>query len=632
MAQGRTYQMAFELRGKVAESFNNAIKGAAGAMSGLERKTRELKDSQGKLARFQNLDALYKRNRETYGAQAAKVSGLIQKMKETKNPTQAMRKEFDEARKVLKGQEERLKKNADGLLKMRKELLGSGLNLANAAREAQNLKDKLQRIEGAQRAFGRVREGAAPLIRDLRLVGAVAAGAAVAVVGLGVGLMRSASQFGERAERIRDVSKMLGLSTAAYQEMAGAASMAGVKQEAFESSMGQFVKRLGEARQGSGQMIGQLGGLNQGLAVTLISAKDNEQAFMAAVKGLAAVSGPAERAAQANLIFGKSAQGILPFLNRGAAGVAELRNQFRKAGGVISEKDLKRAEAFDDQMDRLTATMKGLKNSALSAIVPVAAKLAAQFQTYVDKHGPEIRKTIENIGRALSDVSGPALRFAGDFISTAGRIASAVGRVVEAIGGMKTVMAIAGGIFAGKIIGDIALFVVALKDAQSAIMAVKMTMDVLKLAMLKNPVTAIAVAITTAAVLIYTHWDKVTAAFEKAWNWIKKIVDKIGLENFTRSSESEWAWTQGYGDQAGSNGQSIKAGLGDLRGVSQVKNSQSSNANTLNFSPTINVKGGDSAGIQRDIRAGLGAASANIMDEFKKAARREQRLRYATGE
>jgi hypothetical protein len=92
-------------------------------------------------------------------------------------------------------------------------------------------------------------------------------------------------------------------------------------------------------------------------------------------------------------LFGRAGANLLPLLNSGRAGLAQMREEAEKLGIVISGQTAKAAEQFNDNITRLGAALDGVgikvaeellpaMNDLVSEIVAAANKIAVFFMLF----------------------------------------------------------------------------------------------------------------------------------------------------------------------------------------------------------------------------------------------------------
>jgi phage-related protein len=100
----------------------------------------------------------------------------------------------------------------------------------------------------------------------------------------------------------------------------------------------------------------------------------------------------AEKSALALQLFGKNGMAMLPFLNKGAAGVQELMAESDKLGTTLSGKDLEAVKANTVAKRKFGEALKGLQVTIGKELYPILTKLAA-FMT--EKLVPAFRTAVD---------------------------------------------------------------------------------------------------------------------------------------------------------------------------------------------------------------------------------------------
>ena len=127
--------------------------------------------------------------------------------------------------------------------------------------------------DNTKRAFASVNKSIGNVTGSMRML------SSVAIVGAVAGLSRFISSTVKAADNIGKMSRTVGLSAEAFQELGHAAKLSGVDMALFESSMTAFVKRVGEAKNGMGPLTTGLKGWNDELLTAIKNSKNQEEAF-----------------------------------------------------------------------------------------------------------------------------------------------------------------------------------------------------------------------------------------------------------------------------------------------------------------------------------------------------------------
>ena len=324
----------------------------------------------------------------------------------------------------------------------------------------------------------------------------VAVGAITAAVGAVAGFMGKVT---ESADRVDKLSQKMGISTDAFQEWEYACEICGLDVEVLKRAIKSLDEQMYAAADGSAEAQARF----EALGVTWVDnegqLKSNEELFKDTMLGLAAMSDETERNRIANELFGKSYQELIPLLNEGDEGLANLLQTAHDLGLVMSEEDIK---AFAEFNDKITT----IKESLGAMFEQVAADLLPIFQELADKvmeHLPEIQEKIEQIGEKVSDV----IQWIVDNWSTISTIAAIIAGIAVAIQLVTTAL----GIY---------------NSVMTVVNAVSLPM-VGTIALIIAAIAALVVII----VLCVKHWDEIKEKVSEVWNkikdWTQKAVEDV---------------------------------------------------------------------------------------------------------
>ncbi len=258
-------------------------------------------------------------------------------------------------------------------------------------------------------------------------------------------------QVANLADNINDTAAKLGFSTDALQEWQYAAKLSGIEAEALNGAIRKASMGIAEAMADATK-----GGAFKTLGVDLRDANDaarsTEDVFGDVIERLAAIPDEGKRAAASADIFGKSFTELNPLLAQGSDGIANLREELRKNGGLLSKKDIEAAGAFNDELDRLEAISNGAKAKILGALAPALTtvvgwleraipKAEAMYSSFKEwlKTSQPLRNALRFVGVLLGVIgakSAPGLlaKGVGLLAGKWGAIRSVLGRVLMVLG------------------------------------------------------------------------------------------------------------------------------------------------------------------------------------------------------
>jgi TP901 family phage tail tape measure protein len=197
------------------------------------------------------------------------------------------------------------------------------------------------------------------------------------IFGLGAAVVASLAAtmkiFSEMGDNLAKMSTRTGTSVEALSELGYAADQSGTDMENLEINLRKMQRTIVEAANGTEAAQKALGRLGLSAAHLGSLAPDEQLALIA--DRLDQIQNPALKAATAMEIFGKTGTSLLPLMQGGAKGIAELRQQARNLGLTISTEDAKAAEFFTDRLSDLWKVIKSGVFAIGSALTPLLQDL-----------------------------------------------------------------------------------------------------------------------------------------------------------------------------------------------------------------------------------------------------------------
>lgn len=235
----------------------------------------------------------------------------------------------------------------------------------------QSINAPVRRLGDQLRAMA-VQSGLPGALATLRnrflLVGAAAAGAFYAV--------RRITAAGDQAVKM---SQRVGVSAEDWQKMAYAAELADVSAAELGDSLKFLNRNAVSAATGSQEAATWFRRAGVNVRDTHGKLKPTRQLFEEISAKFAAMPDGAKKTALAMGLLGRSGESLIPFLNAGPAGLKQFYEEAEKLGIVMSEDNAKASEAFNDNLTRLHATMRGLLITVLTPLLPVFSAIAERI-------------------------------------------------------------------------------------------------------------------------------------------------------------------------------------------------------------------------------------------------------------
>ncbi|WP_334061764.1 hypothetical protein [Limimaricola cinnabarinus] len=339
------------------------------------------------------------------------------------------------------------------LSKQRKVLERQGQSVEALDREYEDLGRTLDRLRQKQERYERAVAASARVGKDFRgAVGEIGRSARNVGIAVGVaagavfGLASSTAELGDQVAKNAD---KFGLGIEAYQELRYAAERSGVSISTFDSSMTAFVKRLGEAKDGSGPAADALKSL--GLNVKDIIKLAPDEALAKISDELEKVENPAERAAIMSDLFSRAGVGMVNMLRMGSENLQQLRRDAQATGYVLSTKAARDAETFQDRLLDAQLTVKGLKNVIGAEFMPVVTQAMERFSQWARTN----RDDIEAFAEAAVDKLERLVPIAGEIVTGMTQVGEKIGivvsKVAELVGGWENLGIVIGAALGAKV-------------------------------------------------------------------------------------------------------------------------------------------------------------------------------------
>ena len=258
----------------------------------------------------------------------------------------------------------------------RRALASSASTLTSSERAAARFGNRLGYIVGQAHRAGRSVHGIAATVgRSIRRLSTGVGGLLTLVGGGGVGYMIG-RQFGE-VDKVAKFSAETGFATQELVGFAHGAGLSGTSVEVLNRGLQRFVRRVGEAKIGTGE---GLKGIEQlGLDAERLAAMDPGQAFRQVAQGIKELPGPAERAAVAYSLFGRQGQEMMGFLMQGADGIDAFVGEAERLGLTFDRQQAAKIEAANDAIHRMQGLVTGAARALAIRMAPIVTAIASKF-------------------------------------------------------------------------------------------------------------------------------------------------------------------------------------------------------------------------------------------------------------
>jgi len=236
---------------------------------------------------------------------------------------------------------------------------------------------------------------------------------------------------------IDDLSKRTGISADVIQGYSLAANQSGVSIETFGKSIQKLTVNLGEAQTGNKTAIKSFAEL--GLSVTDLASLNPEQAFNAVVSAISKLPNPAQQAAAAVGLFGKSGVELVPIFQEGATYLQQMTAEAKRLGIVLSPQQTAGIGLLDDALQATQLTLQGFSARLLAEFAPALTKAAEDAATFiasidVKQVASAATQAIQDLGAVFATLAAAAAPLAGNILPAIGGYLAFINRQVIASG------------------------------------------------------------------------------------------------------------------------------------------------------------------------------------------------------
>ena len=298
--------------------------------------------------------------------------------------------------------------NVYGLIFEVEDKTGSGTRSING--NLRKIESQAAKVRSALKGIGDV---AGRAVGALGKTAAAATAAAVAFGYLAKNQLDMLDGLGKTAAK-------LGVSTKFLSEYSFVANQAGVGTDQFQTALQRFIRRLGQAQQGTGELLKPLQQLGINIKDSSGNFRDQTEVFDEFISKLGGVKNEAQRAALAMGAFDTEGVDLVNVAAMGAREIENLRQQVRIAGASFDEDLVKGAEKANDAINALLLRFKGFSGNFFGAMGPAIEQLAKDITAALDE-------AVAGAGGMEAFARG----LTADFLENAGQFIKGLGTAID---------------------------------------------------------------------------------------------------------------------------------------------------------------------------------------------------------
>ena len=183
----------------------------------------------------------------------------------------------------------------------------------------------------------------------------------------------------DAADAMYEMSQKVGIATDTLSKLAYAAKLDGIAVDDLGSSLNKLNKNVAQTAQGTGEAQTAF----KALGIRVVDANGNikatDQILLEVAEKFSGYADGANKSALAMAIFGKAGANMIPFLNNGKAGIEAMGKELERLGGVIMPEAAKRANEFNDNLDRLKVSSNSTALEIGNSLVPALTDASNKF-------------------------------------------------------------------------------------------------------------------------------------------------------------------------------------------------------------------------------------------------------------
>lgn len=336
----------------------------------------------------------YKKDLQMIVAESKALASEMNLVKSSFDKTTSSEKKYEAISAQLNKQIETQKQYVEKLTKAYEaEVAKSGerstaaLKVKDALNKAQSTLNNMEK-ENAELAEAEKQETAAAkentgahekLNGVLKTAGAAVAAVAAAAAAAAKAIWDMTNAAGEWADNLLTLSQQSGVAVDTLQKWDYAARFIDTDSETLVKALGKVAKMQASSIKSGDEYITMLDGQTIALRNSNGELKSNEDLLMNMVDALGSIADDTVREAAAQELFGKSFQEMMPLINAGSEGLKKYGDEAEALGLVLSGDAVNSLGEFDDQMQRIKATMEVAGRQLALSFLPATQEVAKEL-------------------------------------------------------------------------------------------------------------------------------------------------------------------------------------------------------------------------------------------------------------
>jgi len=302
--------------------------------------------------------------------------------------------------KAFKQIEEATKRTNSPAAEFGKSMQRVRTQLADVGKAAGRMRGDVGRLN---KSFGDLGRAAGTVATRIGLITG-AAGLAAA------GLFNLAKSGAEAADTALKQAQEFGVTVDAYGRLSFAAEQSGVSQDELRAAMARVNREVGEVNKGNKTSIARFDALGVSVKNAKGELRPTEDILADIADRFAVMPDSAAKSALAIDLMGRSGARMVPLLNAGSKGMADLGAQAESLGIVFTREQAVIAEGMNDALNALSRARKGVADQIGLLFAPTVTAAAQSLTRFIIEN----RQAMEDLAEHGLQTALPILR---DFVN-----------------------------------------------------------------------------------------------------------------------------------------------------------------------------------------------------------------------
>lgn len=306
-----------------------------------------------------------------------------------------------------------------------------------------------QGVTDAANQLGKLGAAAQKAATDLSVLKTLEIGRAFisSIQSVGTSFGNYVTGIASSVEATSNLARELGISYQQLTQLQLAAQLSGTSAETLAKAFTKAQVTISKAATGGKEAVQALAAI--GLSASDFQGLSSSEQFTLIANAINGIADPAQRAAAAVAIFGRSGAELLPVFRELGSNLQTSQELLAKFNGGVSPEQAASVNAIGDAFDQVGAAINIVATQALAALQPALTQATSEFINFLASL--DIAAVADTAAAAINAVSG-GLQIAYSVASALSPIMGALGKFIGFIGENSRGTAIGLGVAAGALV------------------------------------------------------------------------------------------------------------------------------------------------------------------------------------